>query len=198
MWPIYIALDSWDVSVEDIRSLSGVLCWASKVIEYGMIYVRELYSVVAELGMSSCPKSIGRSTFFEDANWIRRIRLDIGWWLDLRKDYRTLDGAVHGRRISHVGLPRLVQPACTLEIFRICQEKLSEGYWVGTPFWCYAPILTHITLNRSLRHEKDYIASGHAESRRDFVVFTHLPPDMGGATPSLGTRRYSMRPLRQQ
>ena len=63
MWRIYIALDSWDVSVDDIRSLSGVLCWASKVIEYGMIYVRELYSVVAELGLSSCPKSIGRSTF---------------------------------------------------------------------------------------------------------------------------------------
>ena len=63
MWRIYIALDSWDVSVDDLRSLSGVLCWASKVIEYGMIYVRELYSVVAELGLSSCPKSIGRSTF---------------------------------------------------------------------------------------------------------------------------------------
>ena len=28
-----------------------------------MIYVRELYSGVAELGLSSCPKSIGRSTF---------------------------------------------------------------------------------------------------------------------------------------
>ncbi|MCG3771364.1 MAG: hypothetical protein JW384_02550 [Nitrosomonadaceae bacterium] len=37
MWRIYIALDPWDVSVDDIRSLSGVLCWASKVIEYGMI-----------------------------------------------------------------------------------------------------------------------------------------------------------------
>ena len=36
------ALDRWEVSVADIRSLSGVLCCAAKVVQYGMVYVREL------------------------------------------------------------------------------------------------------------------------------------------------------------
>ena len=141
-----------------------------------MIYVRELYSVVAELGLSSCPKSIGRSTFIEDANQIRRIRLDIGWGLDLCRNYRSLGGAVHGRRISHVGLPRLVQSAYTLEIFRICLEKALGGYWVGTSLWCYEPIPAHITLNRNLRHEKDFISSGHAEAAGILLcLLTFLP-----------------------
>ena len=30
---IDMALDTWEVSINDVRSLSGVLCWASKVIE---------------------------------------------------------------------------------------------------------------------------------------------------------------------
>ena len=60
---IDMALDTWEVSVNGVRSLSGVLCWASKVIEYGMIYVRELYGVVSDLGMSSCSTAMGRVTF---------------------------------------------------------------------------------------------------------------------------------------
>jgi len=47
------SLDRWEISVADIRSLSGVLCWAAKVIQFGMVYVRELYAVVADLGTSS-------------------------------------------------------------------------------------------------------------------------------------------------
>ena len=61
-----------------MRSLSGLLCWASKVIEYEMIYVRELYAVVSDFGMSSCSTAMGRVTFLEEDNLIRRIRLDIG------------------------------------------------------------------------------------------------------------------------
>ena len=52
MHRIDMALDTLEVSVNDVRSLSGVLCWVSKVIEYGMIYVRELHGVVSDLGMS--------------------------------------------------------------------------------------------------------------------------------------------------
>ena len=184
MWRIYIALDSWDVSVDDIRSLSGVLCWASKVIEYGMIYVRELYSVVAELGLSSCPKSIGRSTFIEDANQIRRIRLDIGWWLDLCRNYRSLGGAVHGRRISHVGLPRLVQSAYTLENFSDMSGKSSQwlsGGYIALVLRTY-PSAHHLE-QESAPRERFHLL-GACGSRGDSVVFTHLPPDMGGATPS--------------
>jgi hypothetical protein len=50
-----------------------------KVIEYGMIYVRELYGVVSDLRMPSCSTAMGRVTFFENAELIRRIRLDIRW-----------------------------------------------------------------------------------------------------------------------
>ena len=31
------------VTAAEIQSLAGLLCWASKVIPYGMIYIRELY-----------------------------------------------------------------------------------------------------------------------------------------------------------
>ena len=157
LWRINIALDTWEVSVNDVRSLSGVLCWASKVIEYGMIYVRELYGVVSDLGMSSCSTAMGRVTFFEDANLIRRIRLDIGWWMDLCKDYRTMEGAVHERRISHVGVPRLLLSAYTLEIYSDMSGKALGGYWHGTSLWCYSPNPTWVTLDKNLRNEKGCI-----------------------------------------
>jgi len=118
--------------VDDIRSLAGVLCWASKVIKFGMVYIRELYSVVADLGMSSCLKAIGRSTFFTDADYIRRIRLDVGWWLSLCEDYRTLGGAVMGRRISLVGLPLSTATAPTLEMYSDMSGVALGGYWTGT------------------------------------------------------------------
>jgi len=74
-----------------------------------------------------------------------------------------------------MGLPRLVQPAYTLEILDMSGKALG-GYWVGTPFWCYSPILAHITLNRNLCHEKDYIASGHAEAAGILLcLLTSLP-----------------------
>ena len=107
---------------------------------------------------------MGRATFFEDSESIRRIRLDIGWWWSLCRDYRTMEGAVHGRRISHVGVPRLPVAAYTLEIFSDMSGKALGGYWFGTSLWCYAPIPPWVTLDKNLRHEKDFISSGHAEA----------------------------------
>ena len=67
--------------------------------------------------MASCSKAVGRTTLFSDADLIRRIRLDIAWWLDLCEDYRTVDGALLGRRISQVGLPLTTVTDPTLEIY---------------------------------------------------------------------------------
>ena len=162
--------------MNDVRSLSGVLCWASKVIKFGMVYIRELYAVVADLGMASCSKAIGRITFFTDADLIRRIRLDIGWWLSLCEDYRTLDGAVMGRRISLVELAVSTATAPTLEIYSDMSGVALGGYWKGTSMWCYAPIPEYVTLNRMLRVEKDFISSGHAEAAGILLcLLTFLP-----------------------
>ena len=75
-----------------------------------------------------------------------------------------MNGAVHGRRISHVGVPRLSVSAYTLEIFSDMSGKALGGYWHGTSLWCYAPIPPWVTLDKNLRHEKDFISSGHAEA----------------------------------
>ena len=176
MLRIDAALDSWEVSVNDVRSLSGVLCWAFKVIKFGMVYIRELYAVVSNLGMTSCSKAIGRVTFFTDADLIRRIRLDIGWWLNLCEDYRTLEGAVMGRRISLVGSAVSTAEAPTLEIYSDMSGVALGGYWKGTSMWCYAPIPEYVTLNRRLRGEKDLIFLGHAEAAGILLcLLTFLP-----------------------
>ena len=141
-----------------------------------MVYTHELYAVVADLGMSSCSKAIGRITFFTDADLIRRIRLDVGWWLSLCEDYRTLDGAVMGRRISLVGLAVSTATAPTLEIYSDMSGVALGGYWKGTSMWCYAPIPEYVTLNRMLRAEKDFISSGHAEAAGILLcLLTFLP-----------------------
>ena len=117
MFRINDTLDRWEVSVADIRSLSGVLCWATKVVQYGMVYMRELYAVVSDLGMSSASRYACRNTFFIDEELIRRIRIDIEWWLDLCYDYRTKAGALLGRLISLVGLPVATAVNPSVEIF---------------------------------------------------------------------------------
>ena len=170
------ALDSWTVTVDDIRSLSGVLCWAAKVIPYGMIYIRELYSVVSDLGLSSCSKAQGRATFFTDEKLIERIRLDLGWWLDLCRDYRTTTGAVFGRQISLVGLAVSTVEDPTLDIFSDMSGDGLGGYWRGTTLWCHSTIPTYVTLDRLRRHEKDYISSGHGEAAGILMcLLTFLP-----------------------
>ena len=65
------------ISAAEIQSLAGLLCWASKVIPYGMIYTRELYSVVTDLGMSSATRAQAKSTYIVEAAQIARARQDI-------------------------------------------------------------------------------------------------------------------------
>ena len=170
------ALDLGEVSVADVRSLSGVLCWAAKVVQYGMVYVRELFAVVADLGMSSASQQACRNTFFTDAGYIQRIRIDIGWWLDLCRDYRFKAGALFGRRISQVCLSIETAVNPSLEIFSDMSGDGLGGYWRGTRMWCYAPIPAHITLDKELRHVKDFISSGHGEAAGILMcLLTFLP-----------------------
>jgi len=169
-------LDHWEISVADIRSLSGVLCWAAKVIHFGMVYVRELYAVVAELGMSSASRQACRSRFFTEEHFIRRIRIDLFWWLDLCRDFRTKPGAVPGVRISQVGIPIATAVNPSLEIFSDMSGDGLGGYWRGTGMWAYAPIPSYITLDRMLRTEKDFISSGHGEAAGMLMcLLTFLP-----------------------
>ena len=176
MHRINSALGRWEVSVADIRSFSGVLCWAAKVIQYGMVYVRELYAVVADLGMSSASQHACRNTFFTDVGLIHRIRIDIGWWLELCRDYRAKAGALFGRRISQVGLPIGTAVNPSLEIFSDTSGDGLGGYWKGTGMWCDAPIASYITLDKKLRHEKNFISSGHGEAAGILMcLLTFLP-----------------------
>ena len=50
---IWSRLESGLVNADEIRSLAGLSCWASKVILFGMLYTRELYGVLNVLGMTS-------------------------------------------------------------------------------------------------------------------------------------------------
>ena len=169
-------LDYGEVSVADIRSLSGVLCWAAKVIRFGMVYVRELYAVVADLGMSSASRQACRSTFFTDWRLIRRIRIDLTWWLDLCRDYRTKTGALAGVRISQVGRQIATAVNPSLEIYSDMSGDGLGGYWFGTSLWAYAPIPHYITLDRMRRSEKDFISSGHGEAAGMLMcLLTFLP-----------------------
>ena len=146
------------------------------MIHFGMVYVRELYAVVADLGMSSASRQACRSTFFTDERLIGRIRIDLFWWLDLCRDFRTKAGAVPGRRISQVGLPMVTAVNPSLEIFSDMSGDGLGGYWRGTGMWAYAPIPSYITLDRKLRAEKDFISSGHGEAAGMLMcLLTFLP-----------------------
>ena len=72
-------INDGNVSAAEIQSLAGLLCWASKVIPYGMIYTRELYSVVADLGMSSATRAQAKETPVVEATYIAHIQLDTSW-----------------------------------------------------------------------------------------------------------------------
>ena len=114
--------------------------------------------------------------FFTDVWLIRRIRIDIGWWLELCRDYRAKAGALFGRRISQVGLPIVTAVNPSLEIFSDMSGDGLGGYWKGTGMWCYAPIPSYITLDKKLRHEKDFISSGHGEASGILMcLLTFLP-----------------------
>ena len=62
------------------------------------------------------------------------------------------------------GLPIATTVNPSLEIFRDMSGDGLGGYWNGTGMWCYAPIPTHITFDKKLRHVKDFISSGHGEA----------------------------------
>ncbi len=173
---IDLALDEGEVSVNDVRSLSGVLCWAAKVIPYGMVYVRELYAVVADLGLSSCTKAMARTVFFVDAELIGRIRLDIGWWLNLCQDYRLVSGALLGRRISQVGVQAATPTDLTLEICADMSGDGLGGYWRGTSMWCHSSIPSTITLDKNQRFGKRLVSSAYAEAAGILMcLLTFLP-----------------------
>ena len=68
-------INEGNVTAAEIQSLAGLLCWASKVIPYGMIYARELYSVVVDLGMSSATRAQAKKTHVIEAAHIARVQL---------------------------------------------------------------------------------------------------------------------------
>ncbi len=62
----------------------------------------------------------------------------------------------------------------SLEIFSDMSGDGLGGYWKGTGLWAYAPVPSHITLDRKLRAEKDFISSGHGEAAGILLLFPHL------------------------
>ena len=112
----------------------------------------------------------------QDEKLIERIRLDLSWWLDLCRDYRTTTGAVFGRQISLVGLALSTVEDPTLDIFSDMSGNGLGGYWRGTTLWCHSTIPTYVTLDRLRRKEKDYISSGHGEAAGILMcLLTFLP-----------------------
>ena len=172
---IELNLDMGGISAGEIRSLAGLLCWASKIVNHGMIYTRELYSVVADLGMSSATKAQAKHTLITSQAMMSRIRLDTSWWHDLCTDYRTLEGGSYGRRISRIGMPPDYSEPLTLELYSDMSGGGLGGYWSGTSHWCWAPMANDLTLDKK-DHTRTHISSGHGEASGILLcLLTFLP-----------------------
>ena len=75
-----------------------------------------------------------------------------------------------------MGLPIVTAVNPSLEIFSDMSGDGLGGYWKGTGMWCYAPIPSYFTLDKKLRHEKDFISSGHEEATGILMcLLTFLP-----------------------
>ncbi len=72
--------------------------------------------------------------FFFGEHLIRRIRIDIRWWLDLCRDCRAKTGALYGVRISQVGRSVVTKANPSLENFSDVSGDGLGGYWKGTGF----------------------------------------------------------------
>ena len=164
-----------DISAAEIQSLAGLLCWASKVIPFGMIYIRELYSVVADMGMSSAPRALAKNAYIVEAAHVERARQDTSWWLDLCRDYRTVANGVIGRRISQVGVESDSTEPLTCELFSDMSGGGLGAHWKGSTLWGYAPMADDLTLDR---HDASriYISSGYGEAAGILMcLLTFLP-----------------------
>ena len=170
-------LDSGAVNAHEVRSVAGVLCWSSKVIQYGMLYTRELYGVLSALGMTSAPGAVARRAWIVDVHLIWRIRQDIAWWLELYELYKTEKWARVGRRISQIGpsWPPKSLPPSSWVMYSDMSGTGFGGYVFETGLWTYAPVPDHITLSPEDK-TRIYISSGHGECAGILMcLLTFLP-----------------------
>ena len=140
-----------------------------------MIYTRELYSVVADLGMSSATRAQAKKTHVVEAAHIARVLLDTSWWRELCHAYHTEKDGVIGRRISQVGMATNNQEPLTLEIYSDMSGGGLGAHWKGTALWGYAPMADELTLDR---HDTSriYVSSGYGEAAGILMcLLTFLP-----------------------
>ena len=169
-------LDLGAVNAHEVRSLAGLLCWASKVILFGMLHTRGLYGVLSDLGVISARGYVARRLFISDVGLIHRIRYDILWWLELYQLFLTEKWTRVGRRISNIGVVLTpVQSRSSLVLYSDMSGDGLGGYWYGTGLWAFAPIPDHITLSH-FDKTRTFISSGHGECAGILMVLlTFLP-----------------------
>ena len=169
-------LDLGAVNAHEVRSLAGLLCWASKVILFGMLHTRGLYGVLSDLGMISARSFMARRLFILDVDLIQRIRYDILWWVELYQLFKTEKWTRVGRRISTIGVVSMpVESRSPLVLYSDMSGDGLGGYWYGTGFWAFAPIPEHITLSH-FDKSRTFISSGHGECAGILMcLLTFLP-----------------------
>ena len=100
-----------------------------------MIYTRKLYSLVADLGMSSATRAQAKNTYVVEDAMIARARQDVSWWQELCRDYCTVKNGVIGRHISQVGMMIDDQEPLTLEMTSDMSGGGLGAHWKRTTLW---------------------------------------------------------------
>ena len=68
-------------NADSLRSVTGVLVWAAKVIPGGKVFTRGLYQVIRLVKATSLSAALARKIIIRDHFLIRTALDDLGWWL---------------------------------------------------------------------------------------------------------------------
>ena len=140
-------------SAHDLRCVTGLLVWATKVIPAGRIFTRSLHQVIRLYKATSMPAAQARRVPIHDAARIEAALVDLTWWHNLCSAFRNGGTQPLGIPISGVVNPKVwVVSECSLVFFCDASGKGIGGFMEGIPFgrfWVFAPLPPGLTLSWS-------------------------------------------------
>ena len=140
-----------NATAHDVRCVTGLLVWATKVIPSGRVFTRGLHQVLRLCKATSLPASQARRIRVVEFSHIDLALVDLYWWLDLCIAFRVGNSGPIGISITGVVNPKVwVIEECTLIFHCDASGKGIGGFLSGIPvshMWVFCPLPSGITLS---------------------------------------------------
>ena len=178
-------------TAHDIRCVTGLLVWASKVIPTGRIFTRGLHQVLRLCKATSLPAAQARRIRVSDPLQLDLALVDLYWWLDLCVAFRFGNSGPIGISITGVVTPKVWAVAdCSLVFHCDASGKGIAGFMAGSPaglHWVFTPLPRGITLSWSRpkgaraaavldSDDPESVSSGYCEAAGLYLsLLTFLP-----------------------